>query len=431
MTALTFQTGSLRDAASVSLWDKVLLASLAIPLTMIGSKYLLLLSGRFVPELFFAFWTPLAWHTSSLLRHYMRKILLGKRFLIVVSVVSFIALLGLFDPQFSFVSFWGRYRALLLAVLGFFVVVGYVKSANFERSNTAMCWLFVPAALSFSVTALLSYKMISLGGGVKHHMSSFSFFVALICLADGRKLRWLAIVFSALVVASVLSFFRQNYVASVLALLFLMQYSYFSSGSLSWRKVFLATAFWIAVVILFTLMLSTLSNLFFSVVSVNESSYIQSVGKMNDLISGIDGSADSSTLYAGRDGAWNYFGSNLGYFLLPNGIMNDATTAFESIFGSVAGPLIGGASPVRDGVFMYLFVTFGVIIALPLIFAQLSLAVRKALGRHQGVAEVMVLELALLAQCLTDGGNLTSFEKAFFFGAFIAFATFPSRRFGA
>lgn len=404
--------------------DRLALAALPLPFTTLGLRYFTF-SGQYIPEVYVALWALLAFFGSKRRLAVARTLLLSKRLMVAALVVVVISLISGFRADFDFVSFYGRLRAILLAVAGFFVVVTAAKKGWKDGLTEALIVVCSSAAIMYALAGVMSAH----DNATKTGISMLCFSIACCLLIERGRVSRALLIASLGVIAAYLSFFRQNYFIAAALYIAVFVFSIAIIVRRHPGTILIRRQGWVV----FALpVASAFLGFYFwhelsSFLSSSESRYIQSVGKMLDLFEFLrTGAADESS--NSRLESFTYIFNNVGYYILPNGLINDSSLTLYSLWGGV--PYYAGASVPRDSVLAYLVVTFGVLPFLAGFFVYMRECVRSVLRhRKEMIVRTAFLAPALIAVFFLDGATLTQVQKSLFFGVALALLITPKLRF--
>ncbi len=398
---------------------------LAVSFSYIGSQYLLNFGGNFFPEFLILPWLILSVLILSPKTKKLGRFIWNKTFLMLIFSVFAITLIGLFREEADILNYYARTRALLL-----FLIVAYAgyyaqKHNDHERYLEILFWISLSAVLLNFGNTIIS--TISIGNSVKSPFSIFAYLIVIGFLVRKNNMLGALIFVFLLVINSFLSFFRQNYILAILVVLYFLFILIKSTSSSIKQKLIVVNT--IAIVIVFIAFSSfNIEAMLMDFLNSSESRYIQSIGKLNEMMNSIEGSqlGESENI---RLLGIEYMISNLNYYFLPNGLVNDSVFEIYSIWGGEAHNIVG-VSIVRDSMFAYFVICFGYIIVIPIMIFGMVLTIRFLFGSGNKEARKRVILFSTIFWFMffMDGASITQFEKAFFTGAIIPLAFPRSRR---
>lgn len=387
----------------MNLFQKIFIILLPLPFTTLGLNFLTF-SGNYIPEIFFLFFIFLYFliFRNSV---FFKIVLLNKYFLISFFILMGVSTLSLIHQDFDIINFYGRFRAILFSIITFFIVRSFTLYADVTRLEKNII-LFTTSA---SIMYLLNAILYSQEDNSKIGMSMLCFSIG-VCLSLEKgfyKLSTALVILSAFV--AYLSFFRQNYFIAFYLLLLYSIFIFKPEKGLKFdfsKKIITPIIFYSASIIFIIFNI----NYFIEFLSSNESRYIQSIGKMTDLL---EGNYDESAHL--RVQSYNYLIENFIYFILPNGLVNDSILVFRSIWGGTISHL--NMSITRDSVLAYLVVNFGFLFLFLFLFLFFSKLVKSfSINFRKTITRFLFLFPLLITVFFLDGATLTQLQKSVFFG---------------
>lgn len=405
--------------------EKIWLMLLGIPFSFLGSTLLLKFGGNFYPEPFLLLWIVFSYfffkqrfiEVSSFIYN---PILFCSIFLILLMVST----IGLYRWDADVFDYYARLRAFLIFSIA--VYIGYYaqSSRNYELYLELLFWLCAGSVLLNFVYILLANftNIYSYLTSAKNTFAVLANIIAITLLLRKGNLNIAFIFVLILIISAGLSFFRQFYFVALLATLYFLCYALWLSKVALSRKVLLVTlvVILLSLALIFSAQISEVLMLFFS---SSESRYIHSIGKLNDLLSMLQGGGGSTSENV-RAESLEYMLSNINYYLLPNGLINSSSFYIYSIWGGEP-YYIEGVTITNDSVFAYVVVLFGALIVMLFFMVGLFLAVN-GLSRAVLEEKMSILFYFILFWFLffIDGSLIGQFEKALFTGAIVTLA-FP------
>lgn len=271
----------------LSVGDKLILLLAAFPFSAIGVRALTF-GGRFMPEPYLLAIAFLAFATSRRRLGAFLHIARNRNLWILIWVATLIALVGGFRPDFSPIAFYGRYRALLLFLLGLWMGVHYSNSRREAQFWEAVAFFGLFSGL-FSIASQLNFSGTE---NAKEGFAPLAFAIPLFYFSTRQKSVPTAAISVLLAAAAFLSFFRQNYFIAAWAIA--AAYANFLPGAIKLGnntvKIRYATFFVGLFPVLAFAAIQVFWSDFVAFLSSSESRYIHSIGKMEDLIAFANGS---------------------------------------------------------------------------------------------------------------------------------------------
>lgn len=388
--------------------EKFFLAILPLPFTTLGLN-VFNFSGQYIPELFFAFYAALYFVFIGKFKN-IKLVLLNKKINLVLFLLLGVGSLSLLHQDFDIVNFYGRFRAIFFSILAFFVVRIITRRGQEEISHLENGLLIFTssAAIMYIISALITVQ----AEASKIGISMLCFSIAICLSLEKKYFTQAAFLVILSILAAYLSFFRQNYLIAFYLLVMYVFFIILSNGSI----LKISKKILLPIIVIFITMSIVIYNIgyFFDFLSSSESRYIQSIGKMNDLIEMISGNGkdESSEL---RFLSYKYIYDNIIYFLLPNGLINDSSLFFVSIWGGEVSDLEMSIS--RDSVLAYFIVNFGFLISFILFFRFfISIINSFKLNYKKTLLRLILLFPPIIAVFFVDGATLTQLQKSVFFG---------------
>lgn len=395
----------------MSLIDKILLVLLPLPFTTLGLTFLTF-GNNYIPEIFLFLWLFFAFILSSSIRNFSLLIISSKLFLISFSILIFISLFSFFREDFDPITFYGRFRALLACLIGY-VIVRFCSKRNWGENLSNNLILFLSSAcIMYFISSIIS----SNSDNTKISISMICFSTVIYLFSEKNKL-FPALIFSILAcLVAYLSFFRQNYFIALLLIIFIFLNIIFKSIKFKEYSVYIGKSNFLSLLLLsfFLFVVTSISGYLYDYLASDESKYIQSIGKINDLSLALqNGGLDESGEL--RVKSYLYLLDNLEFFLLPNGLINDNLLYLKSIWGG--GAVYLGMSITRDSILAYLIVNFGFILAMLIsIFIFIRLISLIVLDCKTIFYKIMFIGPSILLVFFLDGATLTQLQKSLFFG---------------
>lgn len=400
--------------------NEFFLATLPFAFSNLGVR-VMQINGNFVPEFYLFLWSIFAFIFCKDFRDFSLKILRSKRLIIILSVFTLFSLFALLSDNFTFFGFYGRYRAL------FWFLVAIVVGDFFIKNNkTKVFYDGLLILCLFSIIFSFVDLYLGLGGeSIKQSIPIFSFSIAIVLLLN-RELYIYALIISLLfILASFFSFWRQNYVVSlyvfILTLFYAIKSGFFYRGYKIYINKNILLIFMMPILGIFGVIYfwEKIVNFIFE----DEQRYIQSVGKILSLFENIDqGGGTSEQL---RVDQISFILNNFNYFLLPNGLIDDSILTLKSIWG---GDLYdAGVSIVRDSIFAYSIVSFGLvvfgIIHCLFIFRAFN-GYKRNINQYRLFFFFLIVPIFVVY--FVDGLTMTQMQKSLYFGLALVLI-FPSK----
>lgn len=402
--------------------EKFFLSILPLPFTTLGLKFLTF-GNNYIPEIFILLWFFLVFCFSYKIKKFIIEILSSKVFLISFSLVLFVSLFSLARQDFDFIAFYGRFRALMACLIGFTIIAFCHKRGWGDELIEYLSIFLFSACLMYFFSSLIG----STSDETKISISMICYALT-ICLYVEKEKLFLALFITFLsCIVAYLSFFRQNY---ILALLLLILISFqiirkslsFKSSSIHVSKKN-AFSFFLLIGLIFSVV--SVSSYLYEYLISDESKYIQSIGKINDLIYALQhGGLDESGQL--RLKSYSYLFNNLEYYFLPNGLINDNLLYLNSLWGGTNVYL--AMSITRDSILAYLLVNFGFLLTFLFLFLFLfNLIYSMSRERRIMIYRIIFIFPSLLGAFFLDGATLTQLQKSLFFGLALGFSMFTVR----
>jgi hypothetical protein len=291
-----------------------------------------------------------------------------------------------------------------------FVVVGAALGGVVLQHRSEVVFKLAISTIFWSIT----YWVVSFLSGTlstKFATPLFAGVMAVIIASDQGRLKATMISLLGLIFLAAVSFFRQYWIIAVIvAVMAVLQL--LRGGA---KRVGAALALVAGVAFAVLVSSGFVSELFNS----NDSLYIQSIGKTNDLLEWMNGgsASDSDNL---RASYFIYMWEQFVRLLIPHGLGAGANAAnFDPWFYSVS-----DASSTIDSLLLFLAYHYGYLILIPLFgwFVWTSLKVQL----RRGALRAAMLFAVLAVPLLLDGGQATVTVRAFWFGMFCAYLMTPS-----
>lgn len=412
------------DEVSLGTLDRVLLLLSGIPLSTFGSLSLLNFGGRFIPELFIVPWTAVMFLRSTARRRAVKRFFLDRRIATVFMLITFISIIGMLRQDASLMVFYGRYRALMLGVLG--LVLSYYIQAKPDKNR------LISQGLILVLLGNGLFSLIDVSPGEKQPIPALGFMICVLYFAERKNATamWLTLV--AFAFATLFSFYRVNYGVFLLTALMVVAHSLTGmkhrkrlNMNVGISKFSLITALFAVAAL--TLIVSNWGYIF-DYLSATPERYSQSIAKYNAMMEGLRSGRLGNPSDADRSMGLSFFWDNFAAFVPPNGIVNDASPLNYSIWGGERRFLAGNLG--RDSVFSYLvqFLGFGLLSLMAAVCSILfALSVLRAPNFIAALRQICLLAAFTLI-FFTDGLTLTQFERSFQFGiAFGVIFPLPNR----
>lgn len=396
------------------------IALLPLAFSNLGVRFMQF-GGNFIPEFYLLICALLGFVFCKDFRSFPLNILSNKNSIIILlffTIISFFSLLG---ENFSIVGFYGRYRALFWLLLAIIVGEHFIRNKKIK--------VFYDGLLIFCLFSIIfSFIDIYLGFGgesIKQGIPIFSFSIAIVLLLN-RSLYFYAIIISLLfILASFFSFWRQNYLVSLYIFILTLFYAFKSGFFYNSYKIYIHRSI---LLVFITPILGVFGVIYYWEKIVNfifedEQRYTQSLGKILSLFENIDqGGGTSEQL---RIEQFAFIFNNFNYFLLPNGLVDDSILILKSVWGGDT--YDAGVSIVRDSIFAYSIVSFGLIISL---LIHCLFIIRAFNGFKRNINQYRLFFFFLIIPIFTvyfvDGLTMTQMQKSLYFGLALVLI-FPSK----
>lgn len=407
----------------LSLGEKFLFMLLGIPFSFLGSTYILKFGGNFYPEPFLILWLTLFYIFFKSRFIELSEFVNNKSFYMLIFSVLIISMIGLLRFDADIIDYYARIRAFLLFIIATYIGYYAQRSQNYEVYIKVLFWLSLGVIFfNFIHQFLATYTTWYMQSSTKITFAVLAYVIVIFILLKEENLMYAFFLLLLLIVSSAMSFFRQFYLISFIMTLYFLFFGYFSNKHTLEKKLFI---FFIGfIVLLFLVIFSTsIGNVLFEFLSSTDSRYVQSIGKLNDLLNFIE-SGEVSESEGNRLMGIEYFFNNALAYMLPNGLINDKTFILYSIWGGDTFH-IDNVSVIRDSMFAYLIVFFGFIIVLLLFLTANFLTIKSLLGKsRESKSSILLFFIIFWSIFFIDGTLVTQFEKALFTGAIISLA-FP------
>lgn len=412
--------------------DILFIILLALPFSYLGSAYALNFSGKFIPEILLIPWIFIVSYYGRGDFYGLKSTLKSRSLLLAFGLMAFCALFGVLASDFDPMVFYARLRALVVFIFGYFYVQKMVESGRKEELRKfllSLCIGIIFFNLIYSILLTDKYSDEVVGAVAKSPFVALAYCIIISIFLSENKLFPAALFFLLLLVSSILSFYRQNYLITLLTAVYIIIFSIFCRGNNA--RIYGSQALaGLGFLLAFLLVLFFLYQLSFDYVSgffeSSEARYIQSIGKVNDAISFFNGSYVAESEKTRFDTIY-FLLKNFPYFIFPNGLVNDGVYGFKSIWGGSYFNAVE-VSVVRDSMIAYFIVTFGYIVVVPVFSLFLMRTISYFTGResiNNKIAVSMLLTF-LIIFLFIDGSALTHFEKALITGFCISIA-FPKK----
>lgn len=391
--------------------DRIALAILPLPFTTLGLS-LFTVSEQYVPEIFIITWIFFALLFDKSRMQVAKAIILSKPLIFATSIVVAASIFSVFREDFNPVSFYGRLRAILLCTAGAMAIIVSIQRGWGETAIECVTIICSSASLMYFAASAIAAQ----GDYSKISVSMICFSIATCLLVERRMFSWALAIATLCGLTAYFSFFRQNYIIAIYLILITTIFSTGKSLSIKNQKISISSQSWavLAIPILVATSILSLWEEIIDFLSSSETRYIQSIGKSVDLINSLTtGVADDSG--HSRLESYFYFLDNFPNYLLPNGLIDDASLSIYSIWGGEF--YSAGISVVRDSVMGYLIVTFGFGLLLILLFIYITLviiSIQKA--PLKTISRIVFIGPGLMMAFFVDGATLTQFQKSLFFG---------------
>lgn len=417
-------TNTASKPRNVALWY-ALLALPAIAFSYAGSGSFLRFGGNFYPEAALLPWIGIAYATNQRARTYIGAAFGNLVIVIGLACILVAACLGGLHPDQDLIGIYTSARPLLVALIGFHLAV-YFQGSDGIGYEKALLWVCL-----FATILSILYQQAAATGG----KAGVPIAAAVIILYIGIKrsyLIWSLLGVSLLGLIAVTGFFRQYVVIAAIATLFVL-ISNFPFGVGNRRGVVTLLydrkrlAVWAGLVAMIIFSWLVLADFVFLYLSSTESRYIHSIGKWMDFFNFLDGDNRAASSEESRFEPYWYIISNLEFYFLPNGIVDDGEFYIQSIWGGEE-YYVYGVSVVRDSIALHSTVTFGWLLTLTFMGWAILRSTRAFFASYGPTRFAIALAfVALGVLWFLDGSSVTQVEKAFFTGTLIAFATISQR----
>lgn len=400
----------------------ILVAGLA--LSYLGSQAVFKIAGLYAPEPALLAVFAYLFLTALDFRRAMVEYIAKSGILLVLLSVTIVTSIALVRPEFSLVSFYTGWRALVAFLLAFSLLSYFYRRS--ERFSNALILLCLSASFFSFVNQYLNLGNID---SDKNPFPTVAALVGLVIAQRSDKVLLASVFLGFLAFSSLFAFLRQNLVIFAIAALyysmFLGKVAIFSGVP---QKRLLVLIMVSLVAFLGSVFAVSILQDYLQFISSNQSWYTQVVRKWYDFHQAISTGVLVGS-ERGRVLQYAYYLSNIDYYILPNGLVPDDIVNFTSLWGGGAYNSVA-SSPLRDSVVLYFLVVFGLFITLP-VAAWYLVCLGTNFIKSTGVfakSEFFLLFTIMAITVMLDGTSLTQIEKAPFTGLALALLVVSPRR---
>lgn len=318
---------------------------------------------------------------------------------LVVGVVFFFMILGWIIGG-NFANAYTDFRANLIGVLGYFWACFLLRLGK---------WRVIAYAGLFSgACSLLSWFYVYNLGVLDAKFAAPVIACAIAVMLFRENLNYKLAILSLLVliVMSAVGFYRQYWFYVLFSALLLFK----NSSRLRYGKINLFPILVLSMIPLFSIGY----GVFLGVVGGNESLYIQSIGKTEDLLNFFSGTNELSESDAIRVAYFEYIYLFWYKIILPHGL------GYKSFFDSIDPWFFQYSIEANtiDSLFFYLSFHYGLLLAMPLI---IYFIIRLGRNSSYGNFEKIIFLLMGFNIMLFDGAQATVISRSLWLGVYVAF----------
>jgi hypothetical protein len=334
----------------------ILVCASAVIFSPLGSNFILVINGMFIPEIFVisVILYYLVFQNTTEFRYFISFYLRNVYFLIFIGLGVLLFFIGVIN-QDDFKEPYGLFRSYFFCVFGYYLM-SYICINR--KSNNARYFLYTMIFVS-TISSIAFFMFINESSSKSaYSIPMIMLFGIFIVFDKNVKIMMLGVVIT-LFIALTSSFRTYWIIVSLIYLsIFINQISLvfnLNNKNLNDKIKYVMLMFFLPI-ILFSIYQFFFDDIYNWLAS-DSSRYHQTIYKTEELINTVLYNAEIGESESNRLYMIDYFSKNWSDFIFPKGFFDRP----EKI-----GYYYGNASPIRDGIYLYQSVIFGVIISLAL-----------------------------------------------------------------
>lgn len=333
----------------------------------------------------------------------------GRKAQSIVFLIFFVFLLGCIIGG-SVVNSYSDFRASLAIVFGFLFALYCHK--NGQHKNLLLLCFFCIVFYILNWLILFYYNQLD----VKYNAPYIAAIVGIYISTLIKSFRSFLTFTICLVFLSAVSFYRQNWIAAACAVAYGGLFFFEKTNFL--RKARLMTLLF-STLLVFSLFQDQIVSNVGSFYTQDESRYIQSVGKTNDVLEFLSGSSKMSESDAIRLGYFEYVVQQPHKLIFPHGL------GYKSVFNNIDQYFnqFSIEANTIDSFAFFVIYHYGLFVFL--IFAFWLLMSFRSHSFKAGIFKTGLIFAPMLIIMLFDGGSAVVINKAFFFGIYCGLILIP------
>ena len=385
-------------------------------LSPLGSNLFLVFSGYYLPEVAVVGLFYLAYLNIYLFRVACNKLLKNILFYFILIAILFLFTLGTLQHG-NFIAAYSGARSLAFLFLGWWLVTFLTKHVNLD---TRIYFLLTIVVLS-TIFSILYFIFFSNGVKAPYSIPLILLLGLLIASLDDLKLVFLGLL--AIIFMVIGSSYRAYWFYGFMIYLgvltpYIMGVTFKKNGFTHIRARKLKVGLSIVILSSFTYIFAF--EVIYDWLESDPKRYHQTIYKFEQLHDSLVYGDDVGISENDRMEQAEYLFSNWFDFILPSGFYDRADRYFGSLW-SDSFTLAGGGSPVNDGVYLYMAMTFGFLITLIILLFLLYKLVRNFFLAPRLLKPVLIsIYVSLLLVFTGQGAVMLVISQSFYLGLLLS-----------